>query len=170
MFKHKFVKQAPVAGLFGITGAGAATAGVAIVGTGVSALSAINSSQQQKKSSKLQQKMADVSAARERVQAARQARIARASILASAGNEGVGGSGVQGATASIGSQYGSNIGNMNVMQDFGQQISAANQKAADWQSTGATFQTIGNLAGGMTDWSKIFNPSGTPSVQQMANK
>ena len=146
--------------------------GGAIAGTSaaVGAVASIQSAQQQKKAISAQRKMADVSAARERVQAARQARIARASILAGAGNEGVGGSGVAGSTASIGSQLGSNAAFSNTMQTFGDQVSAANQKAADWQATGNMFQSIGGIANGMTDWGKIFNPQGIPSVQQMANK
>ena len=124
----------------------------------------------QKQSIAAQKKIADVQTARERVTAARQARMARASVLASAGNEGIGGSGVEGAVSSIGSQYGSNIANINTMQTFGAQASAANQKAVDAQASAAMWQGIGGFARGMTDWTKIFNPSGTPSVSQMANK
>jgi len=118
----------------------------------------------QRASSAAQKKIADVSTARERVQSARQARMARASVLAGAGNEGIGGSGVQGSLASIGSQYGGNIANINTMQTFGAQASAANQKAADWQARGATFQaigSIGNSMGGADAWKSIFgsNPA-----------
>lgn len=136
----------------------------------VGAAASIQSASQQRKSIAAQKKIADVNTARERVQAARQARMARASVLASAGNEGIGGSGVQGATSSIGSQYGSNIANINTMQTFGAQASAANQKAATASGMANTFQAIGGIANSMTDWGKIFNPQGIPSVQQMANK
>jgi hypothetical protein len=162
MFKHKFVKQAPVAAFFAAN-AGAIAAGSALVG----AVSAINSASAQKKSISAQRKMADVSAARERVQAARQARIARASILAGAGNEGVGGSGVAGATASIGSQLGSNAAFSNTMQTFGNQVSSANQKAANWQAVGGAFQAIGGIASSMTDWDSIFG--GQQSRQNTAS-
>ena len=133
----------------------------------VGAVAAIQSSSAQKKSIAAQRKMADVSAARERVQAARQARIARASILAGAGNEGVGGSGVAGSTASIGSQLGSNAAFSNTMQTFGDQVSAANQKAADWQATGNMFQSIGGIASSMNNWDSIFG--GQQSRQNTAS-
>lgn len=120
----------------------------------------------QRESIAAQKKIADVNTARERVQAARQARMARAAILASAGNEGMGGSGVEGATSSISSQYGGNIANINTMQTFGAQASAANQRAVDAQSSAATWQAIGGLAGGITDWNSIFG--GTQSRDNTA--
>jgi len=164
----KHIKQAPVVAFLG-TAAGAAVAASA-VGVAGSVYSANKSANAQKDAMKAQKKIADVNTARERIQAARQARMARASVLAGAGVEGIGGSGVEGAVSSIGSQYGGNIANINTMQTFGAQASAANQKAADWQAKGATFQTIGTIGSSMTDWTKIFNPSGIPSVDKMANK
>ena len=140
------------------------------VAAAVSIFSAVKQADAQKDAARAQRdsiaaqkKIADVNTARERVQAARQARVARASILASAGNEGMGGSGVSGATSSIGSQYGGNIAHINTMQTFGAQASAANQRAVDAQSSAATWQSIGGLAGSVTSWKSIFgsNPAGT---------
>ena len=115
----------------------------------------------QKKSIEAQKKIADAQAARERIQAAREARIKRAQILASTGNQGIGAasSGPAGAVSSIGSQLGSNIANINTIQNFADKASKANQQAVDAQVTGAMFQTIGNISGGMTDWKAIFGGS-----------
>lgn len=123
----------------------------------------------QKQSIAAQQRISDAQSARERVQAVREARIRRAQILASTGNQGIAptSSGPAGAVSSISSQLGSNIANINTIQNFAQQASKANQQAVDAKATGAMFQTIGGIAGGMTDWTKIFNPTGIMSVDQM---
>jgi hypothetical protein len=126
-----------------------------------SVASSISSASAQKKSIAAQKRIADVNTARERVQAARERRIATSAILASAGNEGLGGSGVQGATASIGSQYGGNIANINTMQTFGAQASAANQQAADANAMANSWQAIGGLSSSMTDWKSIFGGNAT---------
>jgi hypothetical protein len=125
-------------------------------------ISAQQSASAQKKSIAAQQRIADVNAQKERIQAAREARIRRAQILASSGNQGIGAesSGVSGSTSSIGSQLGANIGTINTIQNYAQQASKANQQAADAQAMGAMWQGIGNISGSMTDWTKIFNRNG----------
>jgi len=141
---------------------GVATA-VAIVGAVGSYNAAKDQAKAQKQATATQQRIADVNTARERVSAARQMRIQRAQVLASAGNEGVGGSGVSGAVSSIGSQFGGNIANINTMQTLGAQASAANQRAADAGARAATWQAIGGLAKGFiqpsmpSGWNNIFN-------------
>lgn len=134
-------------------------ASIAAAGT---VISSIQQSAAQKKSIEAQQKIADAQAARERIQAAREARIRRAQILASTGNQGIGAasSGPAGAVSSIGSQLGANIANINTIQNFAQQASKANQQAADASAMGAAFQTAFNVSSNMTDWTKIFNPTG----------
>lgn len=101
-----------------------------------------------------QDRAAKVSAQKERIKSLREARIARARVLSSAATEGVGAqsSGVSGATSSITSQFGSNIGTINQAQTFGEQASAANSRAASagadiasHQALAQQWQMIGNL-------------------------
>lgn len=131
-------------------------AATSVVSAVMSADAAKDQARAQRESIASQQRIADVNTARERVQAARQMRIQRAQVLSAASNEGVGGSGVSGATSSIGSQYGGNVAHMNTMQTFGAQASAANQRAADAGAKAAQWQAIGGLAGSMTSWNSIF--------------
>lgn len=120
---------------------------------------------------RIEQARANVQAQRERVQQVREARIRRASVISGAGNAGVGvGTGTSsmtGATSSIQSQLGNNLGTLGQMQSFGQQLSAANQREANaasdyitagaqgamWQSifgaVGKVAGTAGSFAGGM---------------------
>jgi len=141
---------------------GVATA-VAVVGTIGSAIAANKQADAQKDSIRAQKRIADVNTARERVQAARQMRIQRAQVLASAGNEGIGGSGVSGAVSSIGSQFGGNIANINTMQTLGAQASAANQRAVDAGAQAANWQAIGGVAKSFikpnmpSNWNNIFS-------------
>lgn len=100
----------------------------------------------QEKAQEAQSRATQVSAQRERLQALREARIKRAQIQSLAGVQGVGGSGVQGAVSSIGSQLGANIGYMNVQEGFAQQASQANIQASQAMAEGATWQAIGGLA------------------------
>lgn len=100
----------------------------------------------QKKAQQAQSRSAQVAAQRERLAAMREARIKRAQILSSAGVQGVGGSGVSGATSSIGSQLGANIGYMNVQEGFAQAASKANQQAANAMSSATNWQAIGGVA------------------------
>lgn len=110
--------------------------------------SAKEAANEQRKAREAQQRAADVEAQRARVQQVREARIRRAQVLASAGNEGLGAgtAGVAGAVGSIGSQAASNIGNINVQQGFAQQASVATQRAADAELEGMEWQQIGNVS------------------------
>lgn len=106
---------------------------------------------------------------RERVKAARDARIQNAIVQNYAGNQGTGGSsGVTGASSSAASQYGSNVGFLNEVSDFTQQASAANQSAANhlgqasmWQAIGGVGNKVFEAKGG---WSSIFGGNTIPSV------
>jgi hypothetical protein len=121
----------------------------------------------QQESIAAQSRAAAVEEARKRTQAIREARIKRAMIENAAGNQQVGGSGLTGGTSAVSSQLASNINYSNQMQSFGAQASAANQRAADAGASASMWQGIGSLAGSMTNWQSIFNPSGVPSVNQM---
>jgi hypothetical protein len=89
----------------------------------------------QRESNALQQRIADINAARERRDAVRQARISQGQIVQAGAATGTSmSSGVAGATASNMSQLGSNLSYLDTVQDMSQQISIFNQKAADAQS------------------------------------
>lgn len=148
------------------------TAGAAVAGVVMSAKSAKDQAKAQKASIAAQGRMSDYEARRARISAVREARMQRAAVESTAGAAGVGpsSSGVLGATGSISSQLGTNIGYQNVMQGFAQQASIANQQAADAAATGAMWGAVGNIAssmGGPGGWQKIFGGS-VPNVGQMA--
>lgn len=166
--------RAPIGLALGASAATATAVGISAVGLGVSALGTVQSAAEQRKAAKEQRnanlaqaRAAEVSEARNRIQATREARIKRAMIESSAGNQQVGGSGLAGGTSSVASQFGGNIGYSNTMQSFGAIASAANQKASDAMSSASMWQSVGGLAGNMTNWQSIFNPKGVPSVGQM---
>lgn len=149
---------------------GIVTAVVAVVSLGVSidqgnkaARASREQAAAQKEAVKVQGRQDALEAQRERIKQVRAARIARAQVLsgASASGVGAGSSGVAGATASIGSQLASNIGDIGVRQSFAEQTSAFNVQAADAASRGATaqakaaqWQAIGNFS------TSIFTASG----------
>lgn len=122
----------------------------------------------QRESIKVQGRQNALEAQRERIKQVRAARIARASVLsgASASGMGAGTSGVQGATASIGSQLGSNIGDIGVSQSFAEQASAANIRAANagaklaqWQAIGGLSSSIFTAAGGFSAFKPPIQPA-----------
>lgn len=103
--------------------------------------------QAQREGQQAQERMAEVEAQRSRIAQTREARIRRAQIIASGtrGGLGVGTSGITGATGSITSQAGSNIGTIGQTQTFAGQVSAANQRAATEQSNIFSAQTTGQF-------------------------
>jgi len=115
-------------------------------------------SKQQKAANAAQARMSATEEQRKRIQATREARIRRAMIegQTTAQGMGTGTSGYAGGTGSVASQFGSNIGHSNVMGDFASQASAANQKAADAQSSAMMWQTIGGIGQQITPWRSIF--------------
>jgi len=102
----------------------------------------------QRESQQAQQRSASANAQRERIKAMREARIRAAQIEASAGAAGMGqlSSGVAGSIASIGSQAGANIGQINVQEGFAEEASLANQRAANAMADAAQWQAIGGIA------------------------
>ena len=134
---------------------GLVLAGVGTVGSYVSQKEA---SKQQKAAREAQARMSATEEQRKRIQATREARIRRAMIegQTTAQGMGTGTSGYAGGTGSVASQFGSNIGHSNVMGDFAAQASAANQKAADAQSSTMMWQTISGIGQQITPWRNIF--------------
>lgn len=116
-----------------------------------------------------QQRGASVAAQRERIKTVREARIARANVLAGGMGMGFGSdtSGIVGATSSIQSQMGSNIGYINQQETFAAQASEANRQAAGFtsqaighQAKAQQWQAIGSLAssafGAQGGWARVF--------------
>ena len=132
--------------------------GIAVAAT-VSAAATVYSSKKQAKAAKqaaaaqreatqAQSRSASVQAARDRMSQIREARIRAGAIAGSAGAAGVGqaSSGVAGSISSIGSQTGSNIGQINVTQGFAEIASTALQRSADSQVEAQKWQMIGGIS------------------------
>lgn len=140
----------------------------------------------QREAATTQQRAANVQTQQEKVRQLREARIARARVLSSAVSMGIGtaSTGVSGAVSSISSQYGENIGRINVAQTFAEKTAEAQQRAADFSSQAATFgasaqghmaeaaqwqqlSQIGFQAAGATGgWGNIFGPPVKPAQAQ----
>lgn len=150
----------PIAVVAAVVGIGAAIGGTVMqMGAAKKQRRAIQRSvQAQQDQNRIEQARANVQAQRERVQQVREARIRRAQVISAAGNAGVGvtggTSGMVGATSSIQSQLGQNLGTLGQMQSFGAQLSAANQREAQAQSDFAAAGAEGQM------WQSIFGAVG----------
>lgn len=122
-----------------------------------------------KERQRVEQVRANVEARRERREQLREARLRRAQVLSAAANAGaLGASTVESGLGGIQTQFGANIGRINVAQGFGQAISTQNEIAAAQQSEinrlegrsnvvaaqGQIFNSIGQLG------QSIFNTAG----------
>ena len=130
----------------------------------------------QAESAAAQKRSANVQAQRDRLKQIREARIARARIVSSATQAGIGlaSTGITGATGAVTSEMGSNIGAINVAQTFAEASADANQRAATWgaeadkeMALAAQWQTISGLgfqaAGKLGAWDKVFGPAVKPA-------
>jgi len=145
--------------------------GAAVIGAAATVYSGVQQSSAakdqaaaQREANNANQRAASASAARERIQAVRQARMAMGKISNTGGGMGMGqeSSGIAGSIASIGSQTGSNIANINVQEGFAEMASQANQRAADAQSEIMKWQAIGNI--GQTIFSQSVSRIGAPGA------
>lgn len=92
----------------------------------------------------------------------REARMAQASMTnVAAQTGGMGGSGLAGGTASVGSQLAGNLGYMAQIAEQNTAITNAAISASNFQTAGTIFGTIGNLAG---TYAKINTPT-KPTTQ-----
>lgn len=140
---------------------GIVAAVTAVAGTAASVLSSQQQASAQKKQIEAQRRMADIENARQRREAVRQARIARASVVAQGETQGVSGStGVAGGVAGIQGQEAYNLSFLNQMQNLNQQAAVFSQQAAD---AGAMSQMFGQVAstaykdfGGREQIAKVF--------------
>jgi len=139
--------------------------GVAVAVTVIGTVASIYSSQQQasaqKKQIEAQRRMADIENARQRREAVRQARIARASVISQGEAQGVSGStGIAGGVAGIQQQMGYNLSFLDQMQDANTQAAVFGQKAADYGAQADLFGQIASTAyndfGGKKEIAKVF--------------
>lgn len=137
----------------------------------------------QREATAVQQRSANVQAQKDRIRQLREARVARARVLSSAVNMGIGtaSTGVSGAVSSISSQYGENVGSINVAQTFAEKTSQAQQKAADFgvaaqgkMAEAAQWQTLSQIGFNAADklgaWDKIFGPAVQPAQAQTPSR
>ena len=125
----------------------------AIAGT-ILAASTVENIHQQKEAAKdvnrqnkLEQRKADIAAARGRAETLRQSKVARAQVVAGGEAAGVGGStGVAGGVASIGTQTASVLGFANQNQQINQAITSSRIHEASALSKANTASAIGGLA------------------------
>lgn len=138
----------------------------------------------EKESQRIQQVRANVEVRRERQQQLREQRIRRASILAASVNAGAGAgtTTTEGALGGLNTQFGANIGRINVAQGFGEAISEQSEKGAAaagevsrqqgksqiaaaqgqiFQAIGGFEQSIFERAGGFTSLFGGNKPAGT---------
>jgi hypothetical protein len=123
-------------------------AAIAAFSTTVGVIQQQKAGRAQRQSQRLQQKMAENQNRRERIQALRQARIARSQAAAAQSATSGGGVSSQalGIQGSIQSQAGANIAFSNQQQGLMNQISTANIDASRAMTNASTFQGITSLA------------------------
>ena len=118
----------------------------AIAGAG-SAMSSYQSARQQKKARRVQSRMADIEAQRQRQAQVREARIKRAQLTAGAQASGVENtSSLAGAQSGLQTELASNLSFINTTQQMGNQASGYLQRAADYGSMGNLFGAVGKVS------------------------
>lgn len=136
------------------TGATAAAGGIgtalSAIGTAAGVAGQFMSASAAKKAEKLREAQMNVEATRQRRQIVRQAIVARSEALSSATAQGAAeGSGLAGGLAQIQSQSADNITGVNFAQQLGQQMFAANRRAATAQTVGSFGSGLQSLGGAL---------------------
>lgn len=132
-----------------------ATAAV-IAGTAVSAFSTLKQRSAQKRAARNQRKLQTLQRNRERRRAFREAQLARSRALVQAAAGGVSQStGVLGGVSSLSSQLGANLGFSTQGQGLSNNISRANQSAANAQSIGQLGGQVAGIGGQLGGWQQI---------------
>lgn len=121
--------------------------GIAAVGTVGSYINQAKAAKEQKRANQIQQAGEEIKDRAARRQAARQERIQRGRLVQSSSNTGtVGSSGFAGAVSSLSANYGSSVARQREQTLTSQGVSAALQKAADYNSRASFFGSFGDLA------------------------
>lgn len=127
--------------------AGAISAFVSVAGTAVSMQQQHKSTTEQRKQQRIQERMADVEARRQRQAQLRQARVQKARVQNVATQTGTGGSaGALGAVDAISSQTNSNLSFLDTQRSFAGQASSAGQRAANAQQRAGMAAGITQMA------------------------
>jgi hypothetical protein len=141
---------------------------VAGVGTVGSLVAGEKSRSQQKKASKIQEKVRQTQDARARVAQIRQARMAQAQVIQSGATQGASGtSAVQGGVSAIGSNANNNIQFINQIDTLQQAINKRMESASNFSAAagafGAAASIAGSFAGGVAPKGAAPNTGGTPN-------
>lgn len=130
--------------------AGAVGTVATVAGTIMQAGAAKDAANAQKKQEQLREAQMNMDAMRERRTAVRQAQVARANAVSSAGSQGaIDSSGLAGGQAQISGQTGQNLVGINAAQNLGTQMFAANADEAAAQSRSATGGGVSSLGGAL---------------------
>lgn len=127
----------------------AVSAGAAVAGTAMSYINQQKAAEAQQQAERARARSAQEEAMQARIMQAREERKARASMEQSAVNFGIGmdTSSVSGAISSGASQMGSNIGRINVQEDFARIASTSYARASSYNSRAQGWQSFATLAG-----------------------
>lgn len=161
-----FTQAAPIVGAgvgFALGGAGGAALGAGIGGQVASIGEQQEAQAQQRRAARAQRRIADIQAARQRSEAVREATIARGRVENVSAAAGGTSSRAAGASSSLGSQLGSNLGFSFQTQAISSQASSALQRAADAQTRSSIFSSISNV--GMSLYTNA-GRTGTPASSQ----
>ena len=140
---------------------------VMAIGAGISAVGTMNSMKAQKKQASYQRSQVDaqnkadaarnrynqLQQKRQRLSEIRQGRIRQGQVEAATGGAGLGAGGTSsfsGAVGSIGTQVSANLGNINVAEDVGNQITGLNQQAANYGSMANSQASKSNMWNSMS--------------------
>lgn len=119
----------------------------AAVGTAASVHQSAQARSEQRKAARVERRIQDVKAARERRRAIREARIARADVEAGAQATGAGtSSGAITGSGTIGTQLASNLSFLDQASELQTQSSIFRQKAANFSGRAQDFGAVSNIA------------------------
>ena len=146
-----------------------------VLGTAASIDQSRTAARRTRKANKLQQRIADVKAQRERVKTIADARKVRASQAQSAELTGVSGSsGAIAAQSSATSQAASNISFLDQVSSLGKESNMFLNRAATAQSNAGTFNAVAGVASSFADktgaWDKLFNETPQSTDPQPTEK
>ena len=136
--------------------------GTAVAGTVASVYSGEKSRSQQKKASRVQEKVRQTQDARSRVAQVRQARMAQAQVIQGGATQGaMGSSAVQGGYSAVGSNAENNINFINQVSTLQQAVNSRMESAANWSGAAQGFGAIASIAG---SYSGGVSPQGAPAT------
>jgi ribosomal protein L18 len=124
------------------------TATIVAISTVASAVSSEKSRKQQKKASRVQERVRQTQDSRARIAQVREARRAQAQIIQSGATQGaMNSSAVQGGVAAVGSNAENNIQFINQVDNFQQTIARRMESANKFQGMASTFGAVASIAG-----------------------